>query len=641
LAEYEIFRDDFNRAAGLVDQDWNDADSQYKTTGSGMYHDGNGSAHLVHQVDEHVDQIVEFKTNWGWTSGSGRSGTVLLRLSGPGGTTYYVLTFKYYLSSTADWLTIGRRTGGGTTTLASLTGSFDSTEFTLRFQAIGEDLAVYVDGVEKLTTTDGGIAHGEYVGLRNYINSHNTVDWFRVLTPNEPAAEDTLTVIPGTTIATGTSQYFLVSHQVGNWEVGTPGVPTLETDGAVIDRQTIFGPFSGVLVIQVPGTAGTIQLHDPLNGTYADILLLGPTDPPLTTEQILQQVLDFVVQIKTEMHGSVSADPDLMYKVQQIVDALNADPEQNGTTFIEDIYNILRAIWPIGTDPDADLGSNMAKMDSLTDVAAQTDTNVLSLVQSHELGIPAVLDAIAAFEPGGECDLTPVLDAVQDVADSVALVAADVTSLVGTEVPHIQLELDLIRQVASAALALALVPLIGETAATTIQLADLAADVASLFGDAVSIADLMSEVIPTGDDAPAYNVNGLAIKLQAIHNDVLALAAQQNMPRPWPGIGNVTLGTPQAFNGPTAITANMDGAIISITQVPTRTGGGADVPGRPYWWRIGWYAFIDDYGNIEQPRWLATNSLVAVPQSILRPAGIVVSCETGVVGAVTPWDSVA
>ncbi len=104
----------------------------------------------------------------------------------------------------------------------------------------------------------------------------------------------------------------------------------------------------------------------------------------------------------------------------------------------------------------------------------------------------------------------------------------------------------------------------------------------------------------------------------------------------WPGLANVTLGTPVALTTALDVAVVMHGAIITLTAVP---------PGKPTYTlgsavataHIGQITFVDDDDHVEYPQNLSFASEVYVPVTMVKASGAKVRCVPGVSGTITPW----
>lgn len=104
----------------------------------------------------------------------------------------------------------------------------------------------------------------------------------------------------------------------------------------------------------------------------------------------------------------------------------------------------------------------------------------------------------------------------------------------------------------------------------------------------------------------------------------------------WPGVANVTLGTPEALTGQLHITGTMDGVIVNITTPPSHTGlrviGGAN-----YDYNVGEVAFETDEGDIEPWQYMGFRTAIFTPKTMAHAAGARFRILAGAEGTVTPW----
>jgi hypothetical protein len=111
------------------------------------------------------------------------------------------------------------------------------------------------------------------------------------------------------------------------------------------------------------------------------------------------------------------------------------------------------------------------------------------------------------------------------------------------------------------------------------------------------------------------------------------------VPPVWPGLANVTLGTPVAITSQMTVTDDMDGVIISITSVTTNKPSLAYDAELAYKF-IGALAFVTDNGDVETFQPLAFTHALYCPQRMTRAASVVLRVDAGVAGTVTPWVAV-
>ena len=113
-------------------------------------------------------------------------------------------------------------------------------------------------------------------------------------------------------------------------------------------------------------------------------------------------------------------------------------------------------------------------------------------------------------------------------------------------------------------------------------------------------------------------------------------ASAQLAPPVWPGVLNVTLGTPVSISTGFTVSETMDGVIVSITGVPTRANF-FDFDGSPSYRNLGALSFFTDDNEQEQAQGLGFESQIYTPHTMFQAAGVKIRTVGGVTGTVTPW----
>lgn len=122
------------------------------------------------------------------------------------------------------------------------------------------------------------------------------------------------------------------------------------------------------------------------------------------------------------------------------------------------------------------------------------------------------------------------------------------------------------------------------------------------------------------------------------------LAIQQQMfpagvgsgPPIWPGVANVTLGSPVAISSQFTVDGPMDGVIVTITDVTVSKVALAYDSATAYK-NIGGLSFFNDNNDQEAFQLLAFNDQSYVPFTMGHAAGVRFRVDPSVVGTVTPW----
>lgn len=104
----------------------------------------------------------------------------------------------------------------------------------------------------------------------------------------------------------------------------------------------------------------------------------------------------------------------------------------------------------------------------------------------------------------------------------------------------------------------------------------------------------------------------------------------------WPGIADVTLGTPVALTGQLNLQEACDGVIVTITTPPTKTGL-RQLGGAYYDYGVGELAFESDNGDLEPWQYMGFRNAIFTPRSMLHAAGVRFRILAGAEGTVTPW----
>lgn len=104
----------------------------------------------------------------------------------------------------------------------------------------------------------------------------------------------------------------------------------------------------------------------------------------------------------------------------------------------------------------------------------------------------------------------------------------------------------------------------------------------------------------------------------------------------WPGLDNVTLGTPVALSEGVTIAEAMDGILIALTSIPPKTGS-YTFDDKESYLHMGAVAFYSDNGDYEQAQSFSFVNHILMPKSIAHPAGCVLRCKGNTVGTATPF----
>jgi hypothetical protein len=117
-----------------------------------------------------------------------------------------------------------------------------------------------------------------------------------------------------------------------------------------------------------------------------------------------------------------------------------------------------------------------------------------------------------------------------------------------------------------------------------------------------------------------------------------AAAPPVHVPPVWPGVANVTIGTPVSMSDGLTVTGPLHGVIVAITSVA--------YPSSYYpfgtlksFSRIGGIVFVDDNGQADYAQPIALENGVICPRTMVRADHAILRLQSGVVGTITPWTS--
>ena len=104
----------------------------------------------------------------------------------------------------------------------------------------------------------------------------------------------------------------------------------------------------------------------------------------------------------------------------------------------------------------------------------------------------------------------------------------------------------------------------------------------------------------------------------------------------WPGLANVTLGSPIAMTTGDAVTIDCDGVIVNMSSVPAKLGNFSFGTESSYR-NLGALSFQSDNGQMERAQTLGFTDCLYVPLSMSHAVGFAYRTQAGVVGTITPF----
>jgi pectate lyase len=214
-----------------------------------------------------TDQAVQARVRPTGFNGSNRHIGVTARVRSSSDYYYLVLT-------NAGSVVLGKRVGGGFTTLASAPATVTTGSWhTLRLEAFGSTLRGFLGGTRVLTATDGTFGSGR-VGLAAFFGSASFDDVLVTDVPGTGTPPTTTTTpppTPGTCDTAGRPIGFAAVNSLGqNGTTGGAGGPTVEVDTAaeVISAISSTGPLNICV-------RGMIALPGPMHDVASDKTIVG------------------------------------------------------------------------------------------------------------------------------------------------------------------------------------------------------------------------------------------------------------------------------------------------------------------------------------------------------------------------------
>jgi hypothetical protein len=124
--------------------------------------------------------------------------------------------------------------------------------------------------------------------------------------------------------------------------------------------------------------------------------------------------------------------------------------------------------------------------------------------------------------------------------------------------------------------------------------------------------------------------------LPYVSGRALTGTVRHTTPPIWPGVDNVTLGTPVNIDDTFSSAEPCNGVIVAITSWPTRykTYDWGSVEQNP---RAGYIGFLTPEGHQEDIRAFTWPDEIVVPRYMYDALGFVGRSRAGVAGTVTPW----
>lgn len=645
------FTDDFNRANGALGGNWVTVSGTPNISSNWLIQNGAGSCSAYNTTLSDSGRH-EARGRFTLFAGSTNNSGLRVKCSGAGTGNYWARV-NYSAGTYSLHIMAGLVNSEGSIASVNLPSAPPGI-YTMSLIWDNGHLTATIDGMGTVEVDNNSYPGGLYMG----VSAQTTVaqcDWVTFITGSAPAFSVTPDVIPNY----GTPTVVTFTGTNTEWTPGTPGSPTFTCDHGTLSDQTVDSATSAYATFDPGDYLGPVVFTDPSTGLTDTCVVSSDvgTVPPGDQCPFDQDFIDTA-------NATVLADNRGLPTLQSII-----VPAAHGWS---DVYlqEAIADIWyshfrPEDLDPDyqqpADRLAILWQWISGSD-AAPTGPFGAHFDEPLNVTLRAIFDAIGAMRTTGELTLADVIVTIQGTptytlahlhddiaaisAGSNADVLAMLTAMWGAEQPTLTDIASLIQQLSTIAgynLADVL------TAIGTIHDTDLPAIAAKLDliqpTNANSIDDVLGNLATTDGvvDTMAASLAALRGPSLTTLQDILdAIAAIPGGPGGgaaapvWPGIAGVTLGTPVAFTGNVSVTAPMDGVIVTLTTPPTRVGS-YQLGTETLWYGVGRIAFENDNGQLEPWQYLAWNSGIHTPHTMLRASAVHLQVLGGAEGTVTPW----
>lgn len=606
--------DDFDRADGPVDNGWTDLGTAC-TISSGNP-TSTGTAFIVRSFTgssgvQTATCTFDYSTQSGWSS------RPVVKCN-EDGSEYYAAGINAPGSQSYGYIykvTNGTPTAIGTSDYFSTASGSITVSLTYNAGA----LSMTVNGTQRATASDSAFGSNEYIGLYN----PNLIIPTETYTDNGPEPPY-LTIEPSEVWVANPINFLQATIHNADWsDVTDPGTGLTSDKGycasSFLETDTIQA-FSWVALLQT----GTITITDPHTGASGTFTCT--VYPPQNSGQSYPLTEDAAGIL--DRSGEACPEGHMLTTCDEVEAA-------SGVTILKALDGILEQLGGFYGQVGPDIGTVSLPSEIKELFKKQGESGYWTVPELIELlaGSPTVYShadlklAIDNIQVGDNQDVLDALAAYfganPPTIEQLGTMVSDLATIAGYDLGDV---LD----------AIAAIPPTDLSAVT----AKLDLIQPSTAADLTTITNQLTTIDGNVDDlenslAAVRTVANLTLQdiLDAI--DALTVTAPP-APPVWPGVGNVTLGTPVALSDGLHIEGAMDGVIIAITTPPTKTGQ-RGFGGVIYYYGLGELAFETDDGDLEMWQYIGFTAMMATPKSMQHAGGVRVRMPSGGSGTITPW----
>lgn len=372
-----------------------------------------------------------------------------------------------------------------------------------------------------------------------------------------------------------------------------------------------------------------------------------------------ETLASLLVAILREVADTDQQEPTLRDAVVAAITAVNVI-SGSGANTIADVLSAISAIEPGGDsqavlDAIADLAGQLTTAQTSLNIISSNDANSIADVESqitglsNDVGLVAVdaehaADTADSIASDATSNRNLILAAIGgSTGVEAALLVCTACLLVGEGATTATEVVDMVASVIGAGTNLATIAgivLDWLTDHASAPLPALVSGMGDVINDIAAVSNALSGDVTTITDAISGSETDLASKIDGLEDKIdalaQALAELSGGGGKWPGLANVTLGTPVSITETMRIATTMEGFIYDVTSVTSgariyNLGGKTSISG------LAQASFESDNGDMETFQLLSFVKSVVVPKSMLTASACVLEWRPGTTGTVTPW----